>query len=200
MNLIEKYMTKKISLSLCVFLLLLGLFFVSNSAKAAADHYIRQGATGSGDGSDWTNAMMNIPASFVRGDTYYIANGTYSGDHVFNTAIFGSTYINVKKATVSAHGNDVGWISAYGEGVATFTGVMTVNTGYWNFDGVTGGGPGNWTSGHGFVFTSAAGANVEYFTLASGVSNVNIRHIFFTQTGILIIFQLVRLAFMMTAI
>src|SRR5687768_17254029 len=49
------------------------------SAALAADRYVRQGATGSGNGSDWTNAYTSLPASLVRGDTYYVADGTYAG-------------------------------------------------------------------------------------------------------------------------
>jgi len=42
----------------------------------AANHYVRAGATGAGDGSDWENAYTQLPPNLVRGDTYYIADGT----------------------------------------------------------------------------------------------------------------------------
>jgi hypothetical protein len=35
----------------------------------AADRFVRQGATGNGSGSDWTNAHPTLPATLVRGDT-----------------------------------------------------------------------------------------------------------------------------------
>ena len=46
-------------------------------------YYIRGGATGTNDGSDWTNAWTDLPASLERGATYYVAAGRY-GPHLFN--------------------------------------------------------------------------------------------------------------------
>ena len=43
----------------------------------AANHYVRAGATGSADGTDWTNAFTDLPATLTRGDTYFVADGTY---------------------------------------------------------------------------------------------------------------------------
>jgi len=37
-----------------------------------ANHYILDG--GSGDGSAWDNALDDLPAAFVRGDTYYVGD------------------------------------------------------------------------------------------------------------------------------
>lgn len=147
------------------------------------NHYIRAGAGGTGDGTDWTNAMTNIPSTFVRGDTYYIADGTYAGTHTLDDVESSTTYVYIKKAIGSAHGTSTGWDSTYGDGVATFTGSLILATGYWDIDGVVGGGPASWTTGHGMVFTSTAGTNVSYMALSSGVSNVRVRHVYFNQTG-----------------
>src|ERR1017187_8394658 len=46
----------------------------------AATHYVRASATGSNDGSSWASAFTSIPTSLVRGDTYYIAGGTFPGN------------------------------------------------------------------------------------------------------------------------
>ena len=157
---------------------------VSDAVTIAAQTYhIRTGASGNGDGSNWTNAFTTIPTSFGRGDTYYIADGTYSGNHTLDDALVGTAYIYVKKATESAHGSGTGWSSTYGDGVAVFTGSLLINTGYWDFDGVTGGGPASWTTGHGIEFTSTAGTNIAYFNLATGVSNIRVHRIYFNQTG-----------------
>jgi hypothetical protein len=153
------------------------------SHSFAANHYIRDGA--SGDGSDWANAWDDLPATFVRGDTYYIADGNY-GTHDFNTAVSGSTYIYIKKATASAHGTETGWNASYGDGVAVFSTsspfdhVWHVTTGYWDFDGVVGGGPESWESGHGIkLLKHVTWAGI--FLASNDVDYINIKHIEITQ-------------------
>jgi len=128
-----------------VFIVLLILLFPLTGFTA--NHYIRQGATGSADGSDWTNAWTDLPSSFVRGDTYYIADGTY-GNHAFTTAESGTDYITVKKATSSDHGTETGWSSSYGDGQSFFYAdpilengaVLEFRTGYWILNGQWGSG------------------------------------------------------------
>ncbi|MCX6746941.1 MAG: hypothetical protein NTU63_02280, partial [Candidatus Pacearchaeota archaeon] len=112
--------------------------------------YVRTGATGTNNGSDWTNAYTTIPTTPLRNYTYYIASGNY-GSYLFNTAESGTQIITIKKATVSDHGTNLGWNDNYGTGQAVFgnsrylqgywnfTGV-TFSTGYWMFDGVIGSG------------------------------------------------------------
>ncbi len=121
-----------------------------------ANHYVREGAGGSADGSDWTNAWVTLPAALTRGDTYYIADGTYTG-YDFDDALDGTTYIYIKKATAADHGTETGWDSAYGDGQAAFAragdSVWVVLRGYYVFDGGGGGGPSAWTTGHGFCLS-----------------------------------------------
>src|SRR5688500_534390 len=76
----------------------------ASNAYAQSTFYVRAGATGAQNGSDWTNAFTRLPASMVRGATYYVADGTYDGSIAFNTPASGTTYIFIKKATESAHG------------------------------------------------------------------------------------------------
>ena len=85
-------------LSLIVFCLL-GAAFIH-----AANHFVRQGATG--NGSDWINACADFTgpcavASLVRGDTYYVADGSYAG-RTWNRAESGVSVITIKKAAVVA--------------------------------------------------------------------------------------------------
>jgi hypothetical protein len=103
-------------------------------AACAASHYVRAGAAGRNDGSDWANAYTNLPAKLTRGDTYYLANGAY-GSHVFSDTNSGTTVITVKKATASDHGTDIGWSSTYGTGQATFEGGWQIYTDYYVFNG-----------------------------------------------------------------
>jgi hypothetical protein len=99
-----------------VFLLILG---VSKcwAASACPDTvnnagYVRQGATGTGSGADWTNAYTTLPTSLVRGCTYYVAAGTYA-PKVFNDAVSGSTLITIQAPTAASHGTATGWSSGY---------------------------------------------------------------------------------------
>ena len=90
-----------------------------DDAPTTNQKYVRQGAAGSADGSDWTNAYTTLPATLTRDTTYWIADGSYSG-YTFNDTASGSLVIRVKKATGSLHGTDTGWSSGYGDGQATF--------------------------------------------------------------------------------
>jgi hypothetical protein len=135
--------------NLLFFPFLLTMLFLGVVSAEAANQYVRAGASGSANGNDWTNAYTTLPATLTRGDTYYIADGTYPG-RVFNTATNGTTLITVKKATVADHGINTGWDDTYGDGQAVFNGQINFLSNYWVFDGQVGGGPGSWTTGHGF--------------------------------------------------
>jgi parallel beta-helix repeat protein len=101
----------------------------------AANHYIRQGATG--NGSDWNNAYGQLPAALTRGDTYYIGAGNYEA-YTFDDALSGTKVITIKKATVTDHGTNTGWQAAYGNGQAVFNSVLWFAPGgYYVFDGQT---------------------------------------------------------------
>lgn len=143
--------------------------YVITGIAFATEHYVRPGATGTGTGADWTNAYTSLPATLVRGDTYYLADGTYGG-YTFNTPASGTSVITVKKATVSSHGTSTGWDDSYGDGQVTFT-TWVFTTSYWMVDGVTGSG----TSGYGIVVQPPSVANV--ITLTGSVSNLTFRYI-----------------------
>lgn len=120
--------------------LLLAAELCGMTAAHAANRYVRAGATGAANGSDWANAYPALPSTLVRGDTYFIADGNY-GSYKFNTAQSGTTKITIKKATAADHGTDAGWNAAYGDGEALFTGsapVWTFATGNYTIDGVVG--------------------------------------------------------------
>jgi hypothetical protein len=146
-------------------IVLLSLFL---NITFSANHYIRQSASGNADGSDWTNAWIDLPSNFVRGNTYYIADGTY-GNHSFNTSEDGTERIYIIKATVSSHGTDVGWDDTFGDGVALFTQASgtnwSVSTGYWTFDGVTGDRNGE---------SNPHGIKLQITTLSNGARNVSL--------------------------
>ncbi|NML18697.1 hypothetical protein, partial [Azohydromonas caseinilytica] len=120
--------TKRIVLTLAVAASMLPAF------ASAANVYVRPGATGANNGSDWANAYTALPSTLVRGNVYYIAAGSYAG-RTFSTAASGTTPVTIKKATVADHGTSTGWSDAYGTGQASFTGGISFTTPYWVFDG-----------------------------------------------------------------
>ena len=93
-----------------------------------------------------------MPATLVRGDTYYIATGNYTGGYRFNTPESGTTPITIKKATASDHCTDTGFQASFGTGQAVWdisdggTWQFSDN-GYWVIDGQYRASP---KSGHGF--------------------------------------------------
>lgn len=90
--------------------------FVLASAASAATYYVRAGATGANNGSDWANAWSSISAvrnaNLVAGDTVYVAAGNYGALTVNRSGAAGSP-ITIKRATAAAHGTDTGWSSGY---------------------------------------------------------------------------------------
>lgn len=118
--------------------------------------FIRQGATGSGSGSDWANAFTTFPHPLQRGATYWVAAGAY-GEQTFDAVVSGSLAIYVIAATAASHGTDVGWSDGYA-GVVTFD-HANVFTDHWRFNGQTY--PGDWqaggTTGYGIVISNTPG-------------------------------------------
>jgi hypothetical protein len=147
----------------------------------AAIHHVRAGATGSATGDDWTNAYPTLPSSLVRGDTYYIATGTYAG-RTFNTPASGTALITIKGATNADHGTNTGWSAsmsvstADGGTQATFTSGLIFNTSYWVFDGVVGAVGSRKTTDYGFKMNPVNYA-VRVFNLSSAITDVMISHI-----------------------
>jgi len=137
-----------------------------------ANHYVRSGA--SGKGTNWNDAYGNLPASLIRGDMYYVADGNYTA-YNFATVVSGTQYITIKKATTADHGTDTGWQSNYGGGKAKF-GAWTFVTSYWIVDGVTGGGPDNWKTGHGFDVYTAGSSSFGIIHINDNVNNLTIKH------------------------
>jgi hypothetical protein len=114
--------------------LLLVWISVSVGEASAANWYVREGAIGSGSGTDWTDAYTSLPPTLNRGDIYYIGDGTYGG-YTFDDSESGTTYITIKKATASDHGTSAGWDPSYGDGQAVFNERLTFSRGYYEFNG-----------------------------------------------------------------
>ena len=149
---------------------------LASSAARAADRCVGPSATGDGSGSDWKNQMA-WSATPARGDTWYLADGAYSGKDL-SVPADGATPITIKKATLSEHGPSAGWDDALGDGQASFTSALNIDSPHWVLDGQTGGGPGRWKEGFGFKITStddsAANVRIGYQDTAD---DVTVRHV-----------------------
>lgn len=143
------------------FALSVGLVLLSWDAFSAS-WYIRSGATaGSNAGTSWANAWTNFSSvTWTRGDTYYLAGGTYAGGILQKTPNL-STWITIKKANSADNGGDAGWSSAYADDVANITSRLQLWYGYWELDGVTGSG----TSGHGIKISVTDTNETQCLTL-----------------------------------
>jgi hypothetical protein len=169
----------KLAFYLLFIIMLLVTCFCTTVNSHAANHYISSGATGANNGTDWTNAWTDIPAmtSIGRGDSVYIADGTYAGTKNFNKAAGAGLYIYLVKATVANHGTATGWSDALGDGQAVFTGWVYFSTNDWIWDGQTGTGA-DTTSTYGFkVDRSATHAdNTVGMQITSGSDTITIKH------------------------
>jgi hypothetical protein len=155
---------------------LVAILLMLPSVMLAADHFVQAGATGNGSGVDWTNAYPDLPASLVRGDTYYVAAGNYKG-HTFKDATSGTTVITVKSATVADHGSDTGWSDTY-VGQASFNtdaggGVFVFNQPYYVIDGQYRNS--DWISGYGIHVNNHAALSTNS-TIYLNAGNVTLRY------------------------
>lgn len=139
-----------------------------------------------GDGSAWNcaagagqaGAKRGLPSTLVRGGTYYLARGVY-GSYTWDDPTSGPTTIQVRKATPGEHGPSAGWSEVLAEGQAVFSD-WKFRSSHYDIDGVTGGGPGNWTRGHGIKVAGNANILLDFNSRAA--DNIRIAHVEATST------------------
>ncbi|MDZ7346334.1 MAG: hypothetical protein ONA69_06000, partial [candidate division KSB1 bacterium] len=156
-------------------------WIVAVSGFGTTTYYVRSGAAGKGDGSNWHDAFQQLPPQLTRGAIYYIASGSYPSYRFERCA--GSEYLIIQKATREDHGTDEGWDPAYAEGPAVFSG-WEILTSFIIIDGRTGGGPGNWNTGFGFQVVKTppdhCGENGDLLRIGADLndaqSRIEIRH------------------------
>lgn len=148
----------------------------------AANLCVSVSSSGGATGADWNNALG---ASFtpIRGNTYYIADGSY-GSKTWSTSVSGTTGITIKKATLTDHVTDTGWSGTMGDGQAVYTG-WSVSTSYWLMDGQTGGGPGAWTAGFGFFISNPSYSDGARLIDSGGnlITNLTVQHVGMTYSN-----------------
>jgi hypothetical protein len=96
---------------------------------------VRSDAAPGGDGSSWDAAFQQVPEEPERGAVYFVADGSYDS-LVLDAPESSEAWITIRKATGWDHGTNVGWDAAYGDGQATFPGVIMVSD-RWIVDGRT---------------------------------------------------------------
>src|SRR5438309_4624261 len=157
-------LTLSLALSLCF-----------GTAAQAACHVVTPSGAGSRDGSTWNNAFASLPATLVRGDTYYIGTGLYS-IYRFNTPESGTQIITIKKAISTDHCTDIGYNDAtMGVGQAIWRNAAGSNDiwlwtccGFWVIDGQQRTGR---KSGHGFKLDNSPPlTNAAQFPMAVAAS------------------------------
>lgn len=159
--------------------ILLCVLCLSAGLAEAANRYVRPDATGRNDGTDWVNAYTSLPSALVRGDTYYLADGSY-GARTFADPLSGSAVITIKKATSGDHGSAVGWLAGYGDGQAIFDSVIRFESGYYVFDGQSRN-ESNWFDGSAYgirVNHNNKDQNIVIQKYGRAPSNITIKHVF----------------------
>ncbi len=155
------------------------LFFLSLAALSinAQAAIIYCSSSGGGSGANFSNlATLPSGSGFSRANTYVIVDDTYAGRD-FSTAASGSTVILIRKASTADSGV-TGYSTTLHDGTADFTADLRIMSPYWKIDGVTGGGPGSWTTGHGIrILNGIFYVNPDF---AANMSGFTIEHVAFT--------------------
>lgn len=115
----------------------LGVCLLGALPTWATDHYVRDGGVCTVTCNAWNDAydqLSSAEAAAVRGDTIYLADGTYAAV-VLNTAASGSTRITIKKCSASDHGTETGYLSTYCDGQAVISGDIQIYTDNWTITG-----------------------------------------------------------------
>ncbi len=127
-------MKKSISLLL---LLVCPILAWASNCDGSGNCYVYAGASGSGNGSSWTNACPGFtgtcaPSNMTRGVTYWVAAGNYGGV-TFSTPASGTSVITIEAATTSSHGPASDWNNSFA-GQAAFS-ESSITTSYWTING-----------------------------------------------------------------
>ena len=162
-------------------LVVLALLLSSSSSAFAACHTVTPSGSGSKTGADWNNAYGGIPSTLVRGDVYYLADGSYPA-YTFGTGGSGTTTVEIRKAQSYDNCTSTGWnTSTMGSSQARFVGdpALSVNGPYFTMNGNgntkaagCGGGPGTTVASEPPTPSDCGIALVGSGNQSSGATNV----------------------------
>jgi len=125
--------------------LILAILFIA-VPSFAANHYINAACSSGCDGTTWAKGWATFgDVTWTRGDTYYVAGGTYNESPIITKAESGASWIIIKKANAADNGGDPGWNASYASDVAQINGTLYIDSSYIEVNGVTG----SANSGHG---------------------------------------------------
>jgi hypothetical protein len=151
---------------------ILAVFLFVAETAIAATLVCTPAGSGNASGTNWTNACAFNSTTPVRGNTYYLAEGTYSGKTL---SASGTSYITINKCPSSAQLADScqsigGWSDSMGDGQTVFGssgsyGLTISSAGYYVIDGKTGGGPDNWTTNLGIKLNKVQITSGSYITI-----------------------------------
>lgn len=167
----------------------------------AACHAVSVAGSGTNSGADWSNTMANLPATPVRGDTYYMADGTgYVGPTNYPAAS-GTTQIILRKARDTGFGDGdhgqscgltTGWNGAtMGQGQAIFTtnpGISFNTTTPASYVTLSGGGRTTLSTGYGIKLDTSA-CNTNCYTVMLGynagtkANNITVEYVEMNQSN-----------------
>jgi hypothetical protein len=163
------------------------------AAPSVSRHYVWCGAAGAANGTDWTNAYVDLPVSLIRGHTYYVAGSTSCSyrPHAFNDPVSGTEVITMEKATAANSGNVPGWQASFGTAQARWLSINAAHQSTWYvvqdyyiFEGVYGT-PGR-AGTYGFLLkappsVSQKGLSIFFATRSGGrgsvLTNIKIDHL-----------------------
>lgn len=120
--------------------ILIALVFSAKNAFAAC-HTVTPTGSGAQTGADWNNAYAGLPATLVRGDIYYLADGNYGNHLSLTTPASGTLTIEIRKAQSYDNCTSTGWNtstmgSAQAYWASTGSGQMVkISGGYWIING-----------------------------------------------------------------
>jgi len=165
--------------------ILIAIMFSAKGAFAAgANWYVQKGATGSNNGTSWTNAwneMNQINFSTVAcGDTIWLAGGTYTTGLSVNKNCTAGNVLTIERvlSTDTVPASAPGWNSAFDSQVVIQSSQITIGGGnYWTIDGRIGTTAGN-NFGIAVQYTSGSGGNGIFESNSVGVvTNITFSHV-----------------------
>jgi hypothetical protein len=116
-------------------------FVFSAKGALAACHAVTPSGSGSKTGADWNNAYAGLPATLVRGDIYYLADGNYGNRLTLSTPESGTTPIELRKAQSYDNCTSTGWnTGTMGSAQAVWTwgspgSMVSITSSYWTING-----------------------------------------------------------------
>jgi hypothetical protein len=163
------------------------LLLTATTSGFANDWYVRKGATGSNNGTDWNNAWTEINqvklSNVACGDTVWIAaGGTYTTDITMNKTCTSGNVLTFScvRSTDSVPTSESGWNSSFScdnNQVLIQNAQLTAEGAYWKWDGRVGDAASGVPYGIKFAQTSDGVLGTIANDRSTGANNITISHV-----------------------